>query len=54
VGGCPRLVVNRAKIMQLAEEGLTVREIAQEAGISPASTHRILRSHRMSSRLELP
>jgi DNA-directed RNA polymerase specialized sigma24 family protein len=53
VGGCPRLVVNRAKIMQLEEEGLSTREIAEEMDLSPASVHRILRSHRQSAKLEL-
>jgi DNA invertase Pin-like site-specific DNA recombinase len=45
VGGRPRLVLNRAKVMQLDEEGLTVREIAAEMGVSPASIQRILKGH---------
>jgi DNA-directed RNA polymerase specialized sigma24 family protein len=53
VGGRPRLVVNRAKIMQLEEEGLSIREIAEEMDLSPASVHRILSSHRQSAKLEL-
>jgi DNA-directed RNA polymerase specialized sigma24 family protein len=50
VGG-PRLEVNRAKMLRLEEEGLSIREIAEEMGVSPASVHRILRSYRQSSRL---
>jgi hypothetical protein len=30
VGGGPRLVVNRGKMLRLEEEGLSVREIAEE------------------------
>ena len=53
VGGRPRLVVNHAQLMRLEEEGASIREIAEEMGISPASAHRILRSHRQNSKLEL-
>jgi DNA invertase Pin-like site-specific DNA recombinase len=53
VGGRPRLVVNRAKMLKLEEEGLSIREIAEEMGVSPASVHRILRSHRKGSKLEM-
>jgi DNA invertase Pin-like site-specific DNA recombinase len=45
IGGRPRLVLNRAKVMQLDEEGLTIREIAAETGVSPASIHRMLKAH---------
>ena len=45
IGGRPRLVLNRAKVMQLDEEGLTIREIAAETGISSASIHRMLKAH---------
>jgi DNA invertase Pin-like site-specific DNA recombinase len=45
IGGRPRLVLNRAKLIQLDEEGLTLREIAAEMGVSPASVHRILKAH---------
>jgi hypothetical protein len=45
ISGRPRLVLNRAKVMQLDEEGLTIREIAAEMGVSPASIQRILKSH---------
>jgi DNA invertase Pin-like site-specific DNA recombinase len=54
VGGRPRLVLNHARMMQLDEEGYSIREIAGEMGISPASVHRILRSHRQRPKLELP
>src|SRR5215471_1191812 len=33
VGGRPRLVLNHAKLMQLEEEGYSIREIAEEMGI---------------------
>jgi DNA invertase Pin-like site-specific DNA recombinase len=55
VGGRPRLVVNRAKMLRLEEEGYySIREIAEEMGISPATCHRVLKSHRKDSKLELP
>jgi DNA-directed RNA polymerase specialized sigma24 family protein len=46
IAGRPRLVLNRAKIMQLDEEGLTIREIAAKMGVSPASVQRILKVNR--------
>jgi DNA invertase Pin-like site-specific DNA recombinase len=45
VGGRPRLVVSHGRILTLHQEGSTVREIADEIGISPASVHRILKEH---------
>src|ERR1035438_2734601 len=42
VGGRPRLVVNRAKVVQMDADGMTLREIADELGISAASVCRIL------------
>jgi DNA invertase Pin-like site-specific DNA recombinase len=45
VGGRPRLVLNHAKILALSQEGCTIREIAEEMGVSPASIHRILKLH---------
>jgi predicted transcriptional regulator len=39
-------VVDRKRIAQLDEEGLSLREIAEEMGISAASVCRILKSHR--------
>jgi DNA invertase Pin-like site-specific DNA recombinase len=44
IGGRPRLVVNRAKIVAMDAEGLTTREIAEEMDISAASVCRILRA----------
>jgi DNA-binding IclR family transcriptional regulator len=43
MGGRPRLVVNREKMLRLEDEGMSIREISDEMGISPASVHRILR-----------
>jgi DNA invertase Pin-like site-specific DNA recombinase len=40
--GRPGLVVDRAKARQLHQQGLSVRKIAEEMGISPASAHRIV------------
>jgi plasmid maintenance system antidote protein VapI len=34
--------------MQLDEEGLTIREIAAEMGVSPASIQRIVKAHHRS------
>ena len=42
VGGRPRLVVNRAKVVQMDAEGMTTREIGEELGVSAASVCRIL------------
>ena len=44
VGGRPRLVVNRAKVVKLDAEGLTTRAIGEELGISAASVCRILQT----------
>jgi DNA invertase Pin-like site-specific DNA recombinase len=43
--GRPRLVVNHGRILTLHQEGSTVREIAEEMGVSPASVHRIVKEH---------
>ena len=48
VGGRPKLVLDRARIMQLDADGWTIREIAEEMGVSRASIHRILKSHRIN------
>ena len=40
VGGRPRLVLSHAKVLSLSQEGCTIREIAEEMGVSPASIHR--------------
>jgi DNA invertase Pin-like site-specific DNA recombinase len=45
VGGRPRLVLDYRKIQELHQEGCTIREIAEEMGISPASVHRIVKEH---------
>jgi DNA invertase Pin-like site-specific DNA recombinase len=45
IGGRPRLVLDYRKIHALHQEGSTVREIAEEMGISPASVHRIVKEH---------
>ena len=42
VGGRPRVVVDRAKIEQMDVDGMTLREIGEELGISAASVCRIL------------
>jgi DNA invertase Pin-like site-specific DNA recombinase len=46
IGGRPRLVLSHAKVLALSQEGATIREIAEEMSVSPASIHRILKSHR--------
>lgn len=43
IGGRPRLIVNRAKVAQLNDDGMTTREIGEELGISAASVCRILK-----------
>lgn len=37
IGGRPRLVLSHAKVLALSQEGATIREIAEEMGVSPAS-----------------
>jgi DNA invertase Pin-like site-specific DNA recombinase len=50
VGGRPRLLLSHAKILALSQEGCTIREIAEEVGVSPASIHRILKGrHRFAA-----
>jgi DNA invertase Pin-like site-specific DNA recombinase len=44
IGGRPRLVVNRAKVVQMDADGMTTREIGEELNISAASVCRILKS----------
>ena len=46
IGGRPRLVIDRAEVERLDEEGLTLREIGSELGISAASVLRILKAYR--------
>jgi len=43
IGGRPRVVVNRARVAQMDEDGMTMREIADGLGISAASVCRILK-----------
>ena len=40
IGGRPRLILSHAKVLALGQEGCTIREIAEEMGVSPASIHR--------------
>ena len=51
IGGRPRLITDRKRIVQLDEEGLTTREIAEEMSISAASVCRILNAHRATGNL---
>src|SRR5262245_53066040 len=53
VGGRPRLVLDRVRIAQLDEQGYTLREIAEEMGISAASVCRLLKSHRRVPELDI-
>jgi DNA invertase Pin-like site-specific DNA recombinase len=46
IGGRPAAVVDRERIAQMDEEGFTLREIAEEMGISAATACRLLKSHR--------
>jgi DNA invertase Pin-like site-specific DNA recombinase len=45
VGGRPRLVLDCKKVLVRRQEGCTIREIAEQMGVSPASIHRILKGH---------
>jgi DNA invertase Pin-like site-specific DNA recombinase len=45
VGGRPRLVLSHTRVLALSQEGCTIRDIAEEMGVSPASIHRILKAH---------
>jgi len=49
IGGRRPLVVDRNKIAELDESGLTMREIAEEMGISAAAVCRILKAHHRPS-----
>ena len=49
IGGRPALVLDRARIDQLEEEGLSQREIAEELGVSAASICRLLKGYRRSA-----
>ena len=50
----PRLVVDRDRIVQLDEEGWTMREIASEMQISPAAVCRLLKARRPPTPLPVP
>jgi DNA invertase Pin-like site-specific DNA recombinase len=47
IGGKRPLVTDRDRIAQLDESGLTMREIAEEMGISAASVCRVLKAHHL-------
>jgi DNA invertase Pin-like site-specific DNA recombinase len=49
IGGRPALVLDRERIARMDEEGHTMREIAEELGISAASVCRILKNYRRKS-----
>jgi DNA invertase Pin-like site-specific DNA recombinase len=44
VGGRPKLVCDRSKVLQLTADGLTMREVSEELDISAASVCRILKT----------
>jgi DNA invertase Pin-like site-specific DNA recombinase len=46
IGGRRPLVVDRDKIAELDESGMTMREIGEEMGISAAAVCRLLKAHR--------
>jgi DNA invertase Pin-like site-specific DNA recombinase len=46
--GRPRVVVNREKAKRLCQQGLSVRKIARELKVSPATAHRIVRKETRS------
>jgi DNA invertase Pin-like site-specific DNA recombinase len=46
IGGRPRLVLDRGKIIRMDEEGLTQAEIAAQFGVSQVSISRILKSYK--------
>jgi DNA invertase Pin-like site-specific DNA recombinase len=50
IGGRPRLVVSHKRIIEMHAEGLTLRDIGDEAGISAASVHRILKGAGLARR----
>jgi putative DNA-invertase from lambdoid prophage Rac len=43
IGGRPRVVVDQHRVRKTDADGSTMREIAEELGISPASVCRILK-----------
>jgi DNA invertase Pin-like site-specific DNA recombinase len=53
IGGRPRLVLDRDRVMRLDEDGHTQAEIAEALSVSQASVSRILRAHRQTPSLSL-
>jgi DNA invertase Pin-like site-specific DNA recombinase len=49
VGGRPALVLDRERITRMDEEGFTMREIAEEMGVSAASICRLLKGYRRTT-----
>jgi DNA invertase Pin-like site-specific DNA recombinase len=49
VGGRPALVLDRERIARMDEEGFTMREIAEEMGVSAASICRLLKGYRRTT-----
>ena len=45
IGGRPRRVLSHARVLARSQDGATIREIAEEMGVSPAAIHRILKGH---------
>jgi DNA invertase Pin-like site-specific DNA recombinase len=53
IGGRPALVLDHERIARMDEEGFTMREIAEEMGVSAASICRLLKSHRRTPAAEV-
>jgi DNA invertase Pin-like site-specific DNA recombinase len=49
IGGRPSLVLDRKRIERMSDEGLTMREIAEEIGASAASICRLLKRYRRAT-----
>jgi DNA invertase Pin-like site-specific DNA recombinase len=49
IGGRPALVLSRERIEGMHDEGFTMREIAEELGVSAASICRLLKAYRRST-----
>jgi DNA invertase Pin-like site-specific DNA recombinase len=54
IGGRKALVIDRDKIAELDESGLTMREIAAELGVSAAFVCRALKARRPPTPMSLP
>lgn len=46
IGGRPRVIVKRVKIVEMEAEGYSLRDIAEEIGVSAATVCRILPARR--------